>query len=526
MKRSTSAIGVICMMLFACNQTKQGTVTHNVKNHDELVQFFKDWRKFNQAEMTDGVPDYSNAAMSKQYAELANWQASLNAVDTTGWSTSDRIDWTLIWAEMNGMDFEHRVTRPWERDPAFYVWFAPDLTDVPEREGPNVDGYIEYAYFDKPLSAEDAASIAERLNKAPQVFEQAKVNLTGNARDLWINGTKLIRAQSDDLVKFGNRVVEDYPDLAAAAVKATEASNQFADWLDSQAAKKTGTSGVGKENYNWYLKNVHLRPYTWDDEVLLMKRELVRAHTALRLEENRHRNDPPKKMQNADEYDRRMNQGVDDYVQFLKDEGIFTVKDYAEPALRARIGKFSPPPESGVRGFFGEVTYYAPISMRTHDTHWIELARRKLEPNPNPIRAAAMLHNIFAGRSEGLATAMEEMMMHAGFMKDRQNERQLIWILAAQRAARGLGGLYQHGLEMTHDEATRFADKWTPWHLLPQDGGTIQWEEHFYLRQPAYGESYLIGKIEIDSGWRIIIEACGKNFAGDGYRQNFAASIG
>jgi uncharacterized protein (DUF885 family) len=34
--------------------------------------------------------------------------------------------------------------------------------------------------------------------------------------------------------------------------------------------------------------------------------------------------------------------------------------------------------------------------------------------------------------------------------------------------------------------------------LLPADGGTIQHEEQFYLRQPAYGTSYNIGKLEIE----------------------------
>jgi hypothetical protein len=76
--------------------------------------------------------------------------------------------------------------------------------------------------------------------------------------------------------------------------------------------------------------------------------------------------------------------------------------------------------------------------------------------------------------------------------------RELVWIMLAQRAARGLGGLYQHGLEMDFDEATRFASRWTPRGWLPAEGSTIQHEEQFYLRQPAYGGSYIIGKIEIE----------------------------
>jgi uncharacterized protein (DUF885 family) len=93
---------------------------------------------------------------------------------------------------------------------------------------------------------------------------------------------------------------------------------------------------------------------------------------------------------------------------------------------------------------------------------------------------------------------MEEMMMHAGLFDDRPRARELVWVLLAQRAARGLGGLYQHGREMTLDEAAQFASRWTPWGLLPADGATIQHEEQFYLRQPAYGTSYVVGKIEVE----------------------------
>ena len=70
--------------------------------------------------------------------------------------------------------------------------------------------------------------------------------------------------------------------------------------------------------------------------------------------------------------------------------------------------------------------------------------------------------------------------------------------MLAQRAARGLAGLYQHSREMTFEESTQYASKWVPWGLLPADGATIQGEEHFYLQQPGYGSSYVIGKLDID----------------------------
>ena len=88
--------------------------------------------------------------------------------------------------------------------------------------------------------------------------------------------------------------------------------------------------------------------------------------------------------------------------------------------------------------------------------------------------------------------------MNAGLLKDRPRATELIYIMLAQRAARGLGSIYQHGQEMDFDQATKYASKWVPWGLLPADGGTIQHVEHFYSQQPGYGSSYVTGKILID----------------------------
>ncbi|MCZ6821131.1 MAG: DUF885 family protein, partial [Calditrichaeota bacterium] len=442
-------------------------------------------------------PDYTQEAMARQHRELADWQSRLAAIDTTAWSIAHQIDWYLVWAEMNGLDFAHRVKKPWSRSPAFYVWFYPSPTDVPEREGPNIHGNIELPNYNWPLSAADATEIAARLRKAPEVLNQARTNLTGDARDLWVTGTRSIREQSDDLESFAESATDAHPDLAMAVREARDASNKFAAWLDEHAPTKMARSGVGKNNYTWNLRNVHLLPYSWEDEVLLMQRELARSHSSLRLEENRNR-DLPKlsKIDNAEDYDRLLNEAVTEYMEFLTEAEIVPIKDYMDAALRERMGSFTP--SAGLRGFFWEIIYRSPITMRTHHYHWFDLARMRHAPHESPIRRTPLLYNIFDGRAEGMATSMEEMMMHAGMLDDRPRARELIWILFAQRAARGLGGLYQHGLEMTLDEAAQFASKWTPWSLLPADGATIQHEEQFYLEQPAYGTSYVIGKIEIE----------------------------
>lgn len=498
--RTFKSIPLLLLILFAhCKQEEASVIESGPvpDSHEQLQEFFLKWRQFLIPPEVNGVPDYSAGAMEKQFQELATWKEKLASFDTTDWTVAHQVDWYLIWAEMNGLDFAHRVKQPWKRDPAFYLWFYSYPTDVPEREGPNAYGAVEYDYLPKPLSADDAAAITAQLKKGPTLWEQAKKNLTGNARDLWILSENSFRAQSDDLEQFAATQEGPYPELAAAARELKDASNEFAQWIAEKGAEKDGKSGVGKENYTWNLKNVHLLPYSWQQEVTLVERELYRSHSSLRLEENQNRNLPAwQKIDNAQAYDSLVNQAIDDFMAFLEQEEILTVTEYMDPAMRERTGSFTA--AEGLRGFFDEVIYRDPMTMRAHHYHWLDLARMREEPHPSIIRSTPLRYNLFDGRAEGMATGMEEMLLHAGLYNSRPRGRELVWVMLAQRAARALGGLYQHGLEMTHSESTEFASQWTPWGLLPANGATIQWEEHFYLRQPAYGTSYVIGKIEIE----------------------------
>ena len=469
-------------------------------SYGTLLTLFEEWRQFAAPRIENGVPDYTAAAMASQQRELAAYHQRLDAIDTAAWPVEQQIDWRLVKAEMNGLDFDHRVRRPWANNPAFYVMLFPAESDVPAHEGPVIDGWIDTWTYEYPLSATDAAELTERIRVIPPLLDQARLNLVGTGHDLWRLGIQSILGQSSNLASFGQQVAGASEPLTAAIVEAIAASDRFADWLEGELPSKMGISGVGKDNYTWNLNNVHLVPFTWQEEVTLMRRELWRAHASLRLEENRNRDLPRlSRFESAEEYDTALNTAVTEYMEFLEEEEILTIRDYMDEALRERIGSFAPPSRAdGLRGFFAEVDYRDGEVMRTHGYHWFDLARMREEPHESPVRRVPALFNIYDGRSEGMATGVEEMMMHAGAFDDKPRARELIWILLAQRAARALGGLMQHGQEWTHQEATEFASQWVPRGWLPADSATIQFEEHFYLTQPGYGTSYLIGKIEIE----------------------------
>ena len=87
------------------------------------------------------------------------YQARLAAMDISGWSVAEQIDYHLVRAEMNGLDFDHRVLRPWARIPSFYMMIHPAQSDVPAHEGPVLYGWIDTWTYDYPLSPEDAAEL-------------------------------------------------------------------------------------------------------------------------------------------------------------------------------------------------------------------------------------------------------------------------------------------------------------------------------------------------------------------------------
>ena len=84
--------------------------------------------------------------------------------------------------------------------------------------------------------------------------------------------------------------------------------------------------------------------------------------------------------------------------------------------------------------------------------------------------------------------------MHAGLYDDTPRARELVWIMLAQRAARGLGSLYAHANEMTMEEAGAVHMEWTPRGWMKTEKELLIFEQHLYLRQPGYGTSYITGK--------------------------------
>jgi hypothetical protein len=466
-------------------------------NYSFLVSLFKEWRAFEKPPLRNGAPDYTVETFNKRLPVFKNLQQKLYDIDTSGWRVENKVDWMIVWAEMNGYDFNHRILKPWTRDPAFYKTIWTERSDVPAHEGPTNHAVIDIWKYTFPLSLSDKNKLIEQLKVIEPLNEQAMLNLTGNAKELWVAGIRDIKSQIDDLNElFDKSGVKDDQKLSVEIQKSIASTKKLVQWLEAGSSKKTGPSGVGKENYNWYAKNVHLVPLTWDDQVILLKRELSRAWASLKLEEHRNRKLPLLSEANTVlEYDSLNERSVKSIIQFLDQQQLLTMKNYYEPALRAHKGGFVPKEK---RNFFLITMHYDPRPLFSHFYHWFELAQMDLEPHVSEIRRAPLLYNIFDSRNEGMATAVEEIFMNAGLYDDDPRVREIVYILIAQRAARGLGSLYAHANEMTMEEAGKVHAEYTPRGWMKTEKALLKFEQHLYMRQPGYGTSYITGKFLID----------------------------
>ncbi|MDV6331175.1 DUF885 family protein [Asticcacaulis sp. 201] len=505
------------------------TATFAATDYRQLTELSAKWRTFEPPAVKACAPDYSASAMAEKARGLADFQQKLTAIDTAGWTTAQIGDAKLVAAEMNGMDFDLRVLKPWARDPSFYASVWGEDSDVPEHEGPSIFPIIDLQTYRYPLSKADQKTLTCQIGAIPAILEQAKINLRdSNARDLWVYGTRAFREQSATLAALQDgtldmRTLEGRVHgslkgadkaLITAVAKAKAATDAFQQWLDAEAPSKTGPSGVGKDNYDWYMKNVHLVPYTWAEQETLLKRELERSRASLALEEYRNRNLPQlDPVNDPDAYMAMAKTKMRTLTDFLIKGGLVDDQPYYREAMANQVGAYTPPEK---RNFFSHGMALDPSGLFSHDYHWIELARRKHEPNASQIRANVPLYDMYDSRSEGMATAVEELLLHAGLYDDTPRSREIVWIMLANRAARGLASLYVQSNDMTLREAGEFHARWTPRKWSDPDSDLVGFEQLLYLRQPGYGTSYITGKLELDrlmSEYSFEMEKEGKPFS-------------
>ncbi len=417
----------------------------------------------------------------KQYSGLQQLQKRLAAFDIRNWSVAHQVDYHVVLAEMNGVEFDHRVLRQWARDPGFY-----NLTDgiYPRLLVHHSRSLSNWGLYkpEVPLPENKVADFRIKLETVPKLFAQAKINLTEAAGDL---ATVAIRVKEKDvemLTRFRVQFAEHHPGLVSTVDRAVTATEDFRDWLIANKDTMTAPAGVGKENYNWWMKNVHLIPYTWDEFHTMVRSEYNRALSFLKLEEHKNRKLP-------------------DFTLTSSEEEIITVPEDLPPLPPdhyPRMWGMSAYLRPNYRGCFEQTNDREPMCNVLHVlfSHYY-VGGRKIwyqAGDTRPIRSDIRLYDMHEARSEALGFGVEEGLMQTGLFDDRPRSREVTYIWMAFRTARALSDLKMHSNEYTLEEGRKnFADL-LPYPWADEDSDAVWWDTEETLRAPGHSSNYTVGK--------------------------------
>ena len=467
--------------------------------YDKLVSLLVEFRQMTGSDTRefDLIPDMSAAAVAEQAATLAVFQNRLQKIDWKDWGISRQIDYHLVRAEMNGLEFQHRVTRPWFRDPGLYSDVIKGLYSdmiVSQDTGGSLVGLF-------PLKADDVKSVTTRLKAIPGLVKQAKINLADTSNvpgDLAVLAIRDLRQSKKTLTDLINDLRVHHPNLVGEGEEVQRAVEDFLNWLESYQEDMTAPAGVGKDNYNWVLKNVYLFPYTWDELRTLVELEDNRVITFRRLEENRNRRIPMlEPVQSQDEYKASVQESIDYLLNFIREEEIFSMPDYLTPDeyFGSWHGFDNPWPDK--HDYFFNFSHRESLMEETHEMVGHHFDHLRAQFDTDSIRGGWRPYKISTARTEGFAFALEELLMHAGYLDGRSpRAREVAYEQSAFRTVRAMSDIYMHNNDWSLADSMQYCVANAPHGELLDDSEHLWFEMATTLRGVGHHMLMVVGKIQ------------------------------
>ena len=508
------------------------------QTYDDLVELFFEFREFQQARITDGFPDHSEAAMRAQFEGLLEFQDALAVIDTEGWPVWQQVDYHLVRAEMNALEFHHKEHRPWSRDPGFYSMFEGDAgtsINAPDFFEPIFDlfGFSDDGPSDEAddeslsLSDEQRAALGRTLGGVPGIYAQARENLTEPAADFAEFAIRNFVEERGLYEEAAELLAADYSDLSELALRAAESVEDYRQWIESNHADMAPDAGLGKANYDWWMRNVQLSPWGWEDTNRIIEQEYDRVITFLKLEENRNKHLPPLDVSMSERawFD-SMREALHHVVDFMRDEELMTVEDWVDP------GDYYADGPRGATGELDESTAewllpenssidtkvrqreILPGEAHEYVGHMLDYQRQE-RLTQSPIRSAGRRFNMGSMRLEGWAVALEELLMQAGVLDARpQKGREMEYLMNASHMSLGIPDLKMHANEIDLTEARHLCAAIMPRGWTRPDERMVWFEMQSNLRNPGgfHSSNVVAGKAYFMKMFREQAQALGDDF--------------
>ncbi len=482
-----TALSLLTLFLFWL----QASSAWPADSYTTLVDMSAEVKTLAQPRVVDGVPQLGPDAVRQQRADLEAFRERLRELDVTGWSVEQQVDYLLVWSRLNEALFQHRVMRPWSRDPLTYLY---QFRRIP--------------YADVPWDKQSQAALQEQLRAVPAMVAEASANLSNPAGEL--ASLAIFLLGNFDGVGQGEPY-RDYPpagtigwfddlcsrldaardELVSDCRVAATAVRSYRDWLSERLPDMAPSAAIGAENYNWYLKHVRLLPLTVDDLRSIGEREFHRYRFDYLLDRHKNRALPELELtQSAEQHRERTLDAEARTRSLLTELGLLTIPEYMPETFESDV--FWSPRAKTDRHFWEELQFRNALNNHIHASipgHRFDAElRKRLE---NPIRRE---HGESA-RAEGWATYLEETLIQAGIADDNPRVRELFYAALIKRGSRFFAEIGMHTGEMSLDEANAYMMEWVPY--MEEDLG--RYDLVGYLRRPGLGSMYLLGKTQIET---------------------------
>ncbi len=473
----------------ACTQqSSETTITPIIpsSSYDNLIILFHEFREFEKPVITDGVPNYTPDAIRSQRLGLVTMLERLNAINSSDWPIAQQVDYKIVESEMSGLDFYHRVLKPWSRDPVFYL-------QSQRGAGPAYYGGVQAG--EVPLSVEELENVRTNLSAVPVIYDQAKSNLTEASGDLARIALHFLDEEIRLYSRLGERLRDFHPQLIELVNEAISAVEEYGTWLEENIDSMTEPAGIGERNYEWWMREVQLLPYTWDQLLKIAEHEYDRSIALLKIEQHRNRNLPELTIVKSEaEYHRLDNLYQQYLLRFIEKNDLFTIPDYVGPVSDTPWALNSVRQYGTARDFFEQSKDRLPLHMRSHNFIGHVIDGMRDARDTRPIRGANRLFAMDMIRHEGMAYALEGFLMNAGLFKDNPRGRELNYIAMAFRAVRSITDLKLHSNDFNLEEASKFFVENTPFGWTLPDGHEVWYETETTLRHPGWHTGMHIGK--------------------------------
>ena len=477
---------------------------------DELGERFWAWRARQQPRTRDDIPrldrppgwrpEVDPALAGRRREELGAFQAELARIRPD--QVADRIDHRLLRSATARVVWESDILRV-RGIPRFW-------TD--QALGPVFDALLRPG-VDGPRIAE----VVRLLRAVPATLSHAPAALAQPAREFAelavaeLDGIgERIEACAQALARIDPAATAE---LGSAAAEAGAALRQFSERLASQLATFPPAEPIGRQQYEWFLREVACVPLAVDEIAGIGRREYERAVWLELLHAARNRGLPAPALP-ADAGQQVRAQARDERAvrEFYAGRGLLSqpeslrhyltlpmpayleplgflgvADDLTGPHRLTEDGVAYVPPPGPELPYFRAANARDPRAGILHEgAHYQQLALAWR--NPRPVRR----HYYDSGANEGIAFYNEEMMLVSGLVDDAPHTRTALCNFMRLRALRVTVDIgLATGTLSIGGAAGELASR------VPMDRATAWEEAAFFAETPGQALTYQVGKTQL-----------------------------